>query len=364
MMIRLPALLSEAARKASRNLVRSAGMKRGIVGFVFACLLAGCRSTPPPPARVDPLEARPVEPRRVEPPLPASVAGRWTRAQDGTVFSVTDDGAEVRGTLATDPGGVYEAFSFALGREGGRLVGKAKLQPKVGPAAETAWLLRGDGDDRLVGENEVLALDPDTGEVVKALGTRRETQGFAIARPAPEPPAPPKAPEAEAPQKAPEAPVAQKTPDAPAPETPTPQKAPEAPSARTAAELLRAVFDALHAGDLKALQALAPDQGECATLAGADRADGLSKQIAARLEEDFARFIEENAGIHAARFLEASPPEPKQDPDCASAQLIESPELAFEMPVGRRGGPRKVTLNLFVKVGDGGWKIVSLLPKR
>ena len=315
-------------------------MKRGIVGFVFACILAGCRSTPPPPARVDPLEARAARPRRVESPLPASVAGRWTRAQDGAVFSVTDDGAQVRGTLVTGPDGVYETFSFALGREGGRLVGKANIQPKVGAAAETAWLLRGDGEDRLVGENEVLALDPDTGEVVKALGARRETQGFAIVRP--EPPAPPKTPETAA----------------AGPEIPG--NVLQASAARTAPELLRAVFDALRAADVKALQALAPDQGECATLAGPDRGESLFKQIAARLEEDFARFMEENAGIHEARFVEGPLPEPKQDPDCATSRLIESPELSFALDEVSK----KVTLNLFVKVGDGGWKIVSLLPKR
>jgi hypothetical protein len=289
-----------------------------------------------------------------------SVTGRWTRAEDGVAFVVTDDGAQVRGTLAPDGSsrGVYEAFSFVLKREGRTLVGKASIQPKAGGAVEAAWLLRADGADQLVGENEVFPLDPDTGEVVKALGTRHETQGFAIVRPpAPEPPAPAPASPAAPPLEPPAAPAA---PAASTSETRAAQKAP----GRTGPELLRAIFDALHASDLKALEALTLDADERVTVTGAGKADALGKEIAARLEEDFARFMKENAGIAGpdagARFLEEALPEPKPDPDCATAQIIESPVLSFEVD----GVPRRVTLNLFVKVGDGGWKIVVLLPTR
>ena len=111
-------------------------------------------------------------------------------------------------------------------------------------------------------------------------------------------------------------------PPAPKPEEPTPTplpkaeetKPPEAKVYDTPVALSQAVFEALHARDKGALDQLTLTRDELV----------------------------------------------KDDPAVVEVELVQAPVLAYEVD-GKR---RTITLGQLVKVGDGGWKILSLLPKR
>ena len=203
------------------------------LGLGLIVATSGCSGTPKKDGEKKEPETGATSPAPTKPvseALAGSFTGKWTRA-DGLVFDVTDDGVSLKGTLESDPKATFETFSFTLHREGDGLVGKAAFKEKAGFAGETGWTLHAADGGNLLGDDEVVAVDPDTGEAADFLGRRTEKHPFTVVRPAPPPPPPapePKAPEPEAP-KAPDAaaPEAPKAPDAPAPEAP---KAPDAPA--------------------------------------------------------------------------------------------------------------------------------------
>ncbi len=104
-----------------------------------------------------------------------SLAGRWIRKHDGSVFEVTDDGGHVRGTLVGRED-VFASYRFDVSRKSsGVLKGQARMALVDSPkkVLRTAWELRLSGDD-LSATVEWVDLDDDG----KVVGRGTEEQAF------------------------------------------------------------------------------------------------------------------------------------------------------------------------------------------
>jgi hypothetical protein len=430
------------------------------LGLVIA--LAGCKSSGGPKPTGEKPEAPkstaevPAPAEEVPAALKGSFTGRWTRG-DGLVFDVADDGSTIKGTLESDPKGTYDSFTFVLNRSGRGLVGKASFKEKAGVAAETAWTVTAADGGNLVGENETVSVDPDTGEVADFLGRHTEKQPFAVVRPpapspAPEPPKPeapkpeatpapeapkpemtPEAPkpemtpEAPKPEMTPEAPKPEMTPEAPKPEAPKPEMTPEAPKpeatpeapkpnmtseapkpemtpeapkpetpapetpktpapeapkvgapapdapkaasapkpAEAPADLVKLIFDALHSRNEATLRAFLPTRDELVTAVGEANADKVLDGTKKLLDKQYGSSLADNPRMVRGDFVESHGPDAakmKLHKDGASeVDHVQGWVLVYSVD----GEKKEVALGRFFRVGDGGWKILSLLaPKK
>ena len=131
-------------------------------------------------------EQEPAEPEPEPIVFAESYAGTWSR-DDGISYAVEDDGQTVRGELAEDPSGRFEAVSFELSRAESGLEGQASLAMADG-AATVRWSLQpaGEGLD-LVGKVQTVWLDPDGGLLTFDSNPEWAEHRFTVVAPEPEP---------------------------------------------------------------------------------------------------------------------------------------------------------------------------------
>jgi hypothetical protein len=186
---------------------------------------------------------------------------------------------------------------------------------------------------------------------------------------APEPTPPPAVAKEE--PKAPE-PAAPKPEEAKPAETPTPApkaeqvETPKAKVYDSPGDLMKAIVEALHGKDKDALKALALSEDELAKSVGESRVARVRKGILSQIEADYGRLAADEPAVFRGTYVESPASEVgheklvKNDDSVAEVQLVRKPTLAYEVD----GVRKTTTLGQLVKVGDGGWKILSLLPKR
>ena len=185
--------------------------------------------------------------------------------------------------------------------------------------------------------------------------------------PAPAPAPAPEAPKAEAP-----APAPAPTPEAPKAEAPAP--APEAPKAEapkppvasvrvaTADELVKKIFEALHSKDEQALLALAPTRDDLVLAVGEAHANDVLAGTRKKLSSHYGRFLADHPSVVKAELAESTLPASEKKKLLADGsqevELISGAALTYTAD----GEKKVVGLGRLFQVGDGGWRILELLP--
>lgn len=134
--------------------------------------------------------------------------------------------------------------------------------------------------------------------------------------------------------------------------------------ARSPEDLARAIADAFRTKDRAALERLIPSRDEIGACLGESDPDRARAGLLKRLDEDWASLVE-FSGLHKARRLRLSGLEVRhaklaRDPFAREVDAVLAPLLAYDVD----GRTMTVKLGPFVRAGDEGWKLLSLLPSR
>jgi hypothetical protein len=135
-------------------------------------------------------------------------------------------------------------------------------------------------------------------------------------------------------------------------------------AARSPEELGRAIVDAFKAKDRAALERLVPTRDELAATLGESDPDRARTALLKKLDEDWASLVE-FSGLHRSRRIRVGGLDVRHgkissDPFAQAVDAVPAPLLTYDVD----GRNMTVKLGPFVRAGDGGWKLLSLLPSR
>ncbi|MBI3723049.1 hypothetical protein HY251_03705 [bacterium] len=139
----------------------------------------------------------------------------------------------------------------------------------------------------------------------------------------------------------------------------------ESPKLGSPADVGKAIFDAAHAKDKAAISKLGPTREELVSAAGEANADKVLKATLDGLAKDYGRLVADHPGLARGTFGEVKAPSPVKkklgkDPSAVEVDYVEGAKLSYELD----GEKKEVELGRLIRVGDGGWKVLTLLPKQ
>jgi hypothetical protein len=134
--------------------------------------------------------------------------------------------------------------------------------------------------------------------------------------------------------------------------------------ARSPDELGRAIVDSFKAKDRSALERLVPARDELVAALGESDPDRVRAALLKRLDEDWASLVE-FSGLHRSRRIRVAGLDVRHgrvstDPFAREVDAVPAPLLIYDVD----GRTMTVKLGPFVRAGEGGWKLLSLLPSR